>query len=133
VDDIFLEMTGIRFRSNATFGSGNTQIANDYGATCALFAVGNFKFCWSPRVKDLTFDLLDAEYLKELKVRRISAKPYIQNQITISNYQTSDLIAGIDSGNEVMVHATAGYYLLKTRNRNKLNSILDALDTMMRK
>ena len=58
-DDWFLHETGIRYRSNALFGTGSYRQASDYGIVYAMFPIGDFNFCYSPIIDDLTGSLED--------------------------------------------------------------------------
>jgi hypothetical protein len=58
-DDWFLHAFGVRYRSNALFGTGSYRQASDYGSVFAMFPIGDFNFCYSPVVDDLTGSLED--------------------------------------------------------------------------
>jgi len=60
IDDYFQETTGIRWRSTSVFASGNGTAAAYYGNLFCLFPIGQFHYCWSPRVSDL-FNHLDRQ------------------------------------------------------------------------
>ena len=60
IDDYFQETTGIRWRSTSVFASGNHHAAMYYGNLFCLFPIGQFNYCWSPRVSDL-FNKLDQQ------------------------------------------------------------------------
>lgn len=53
IDDYFEEKTGARWRSTSVFASGNPSAARYYGNLFCLFPIGEFHYCWSPRVSDL--------------------------------------------------------------------------------
>ena len=107
VDDWFLDNMGVRFRSNATFGTGDYHIVDDYGLGFTVLPIGEFDYCWSPRVKDMTYDLLDEvgatgdnpELISDL----VAGARYVMNK---------NLPAAIRSGHEIMIYCPNGFYML---------------------
>jgi len=69
MDNWFFEHTGIRYRSNAFFTTGEKAQAEVYGNAYMFFPIGDFKFTWSPNVKDLTASLRDGREDIQNKVR----------------------------------------------------------------
>lgn len=108
-DDWFLEKTGIKFRSNAVFVTGDFATARSYGDVFVMFPIGEFKFCWSPIVEDMfmMFSGMDSRnaQIDDLLLHRLTSA------LDDANYQTTNLIEAIDSTSEIMVHCDK-YYLL---------------------
>lgn len=55
---------GIPFR-NGVFAIGSPKHANDYGPVYRIIPMGNFKFCWSPKINDLYLNLFDVKRNKK--------------------------------------------------------------------
>lgn len=118
-DDWFFEKTGIRYRSNAVFCTGNRGDAGSYGNMFIIFPIGNFSFCYSPKIDDLTPELdeaVDNYLIAHGKMpwhdtptpKQISA--IVRKVLRSGNYkQNNNLIKAIHSGNEVMVHCDTYY------------------------
>ena len=115
-DDWFLEKTGVRYRSNAVFTSGNHSHSGSYGHVYIVYLIGDFKFCWSPIVEDM-FMMISG--LQPHVARRATEPTQIPNHIKSeivrllgeANYKTDDLVAATCSNSEIMVHCSK-YYLL---------------------
>jgi len=58
-DNWFFQNFGISYRSNALFGTGSFNQAKEYGYVSAMFPIGDFNFCYSPIIDDLTGALED--------------------------------------------------------------------------
>ncbi len=54
-DNWFLnnENIGLRFRSKALFVVGDLDAASIYGSPAILAPIGDYDYCWSPRISDL--------------------------------------------------------------------------------
>lgn len=52
IDNALEKVTGIKFRSQAIFGTGDKAASNAYGVPCVIFPIGNFDYCWSPAITD---------------------------------------------------------------------------------
>lgn len=107
VDEWMQEKFGIAGRSGSAFVVGGEQGMKDaasYGTLYAVIPQGDFKFLWSPNVKDL-FDL----YLHGAETIPIKEMPQDGRgaaMVTIlegKGYKTTDLPAAIASTKEVMV------------------------------
>lgn len=101
VDSWMYDKFGVRFRSNAIFTSGHKGFATAFGHPYAIFPIGNFKIAWSPEVNDL-FDALDVD-------NETATEENVDQALNDLNYQNSDLLAAIESGNEVMIHCDKYY------------------------
>ena len=104
-DAWFLKKTGIQYRSNAIFCTGDDFVALTYGNLYVILPIGEFSFCYSSTMGDLasiTGDLMQDPETPE-GVAEISK--ILKN----SNYKTTGLRAAIKSGSEVMVHCDEYY------------------------
>lgn len=121
-DQWFLDQFGVRFRSNAVFASGNYYQADTYGRVCAIFPIGEFKFCYSPIITDL-FDSWE-----DGRISRHSGdelKSAISRILTSGRYQTTNLQEAIQSGSEIMIHCDT-YYRINS-DPFKLSTVLSTL------
>lgn len=97
LDEWFFKKFGIHARSKSMFGVGDTErgrrITLDYGDVCAVFPRGDFKFVWSPSIKDLfDYALIHSSESAEL-IALLEKK----------GYTTSNLPKALESGHEIMV------------------------------
>jgi len=108
VDEWFLERTGIRFRSNATFGTGDYDVVvSNYGSPYIIFPIGEFSYCWSTKVADMTYDLFNPD---EGEILGTEVKK-IQSELKKSNYVFNESMRqAIESKHEIMLHCPNGYY-----------------------
>jgi len=117
VDDWFLEKMGVRFRSNATFAVGDVYVTENYGAPFSILPIGEFSFCWSQTVGDLTYDLLDEVGLDGSDPEAV--RELMDNAGHILN---QDMKGAIESGHEIMIHCPAGFYTLKNEENEMSNN-----------
>ena len=107
-DKWFLENRGVRFRSAATFGSGDLDVVEDnYGPPFVVLPIGEFDFCWSPNVGDMTYDLFDVHGLdghnSQDVIDLLEGADYIVNE---------NLALAINSCHEIMLYCPNGFYML---------------------
>lgn len=57
LDICFEEKFGVKLRSNGVFASRLPTVASDYGRPYLFFPIGDYKYYWSPDVKDLYGDI----------------------------------------------------------------------------
>jgi hypothetical protein len=148
VDKWFLSKTGVQYRSNALFGTGDEMEALSYGNVYRIFPIGEFSFVWSPNVKDLTYDVLEYinpyEYLpdtsydeekKNKELVRLHLNPELINHVhsimTDAGYQRTNLKQAIESGCEISLHCKAGYYALKYFPDNQIGAGKQLVDKVM--
>jgi len=115
-DDWFHDEFGIRGRSAAVFATGDHTAANTYGTVYAIFPIGDFKFIWSPVVRDLFVAGRDIHFASQVV-------PYLEK----AGYRDRDLAKAIKSSKEIMI-ACKEYYMLMSRtaaDREKIQSLLD--------
>ena len=108
-DEWFLKNTGIKYRSNAVFTTGDSFVASGFGTSvCAVFPKGEFSFCYSKVVGDMT-DYLNINTDASLPegIAEISKK------LKLGKYkQNLNLRAAIKSGNEIMIHCDSYYAII---------------------
>ena len=114
-DDWFNEKFGIRGRSGAMFATGNFGEARAYGTVYCIFPIGDFKFVWSPVVKDLFVAGRDINSAKD-------AVPYLDK----AGYRDTDFGKAIKSGKEIMI-ACKEYYMLLAQTVGDRYQILNML------
>lgn len=118
----FKKTSGIAFRSQSIFCTGNIQTAHKYstnfgsepgGDEVIVLPVGDYKYCWSPLVEDLYRYISDRIYRwnrTELKNREQILK-LLNDSDYIFNTGLNDAIS---SGNEIMIHCQSAIILNKT-------------------
>ena len=100
-------MFGWKVRSGGMFTYG----AEGFLYSHYFFPIGNFKFVWSPKVKDL-FDYL-AELRRDLGILWSELKP-IDLSYILTTYRKDNLCAALKGGNSEIVFKCKEYYLLRT-------------------
>ena len=98
--DFALEQRGHKaLLRNSVHVSGDVEEATTYGRVFVIFPIGNFDITWSPEVKALMGALVkDGKAIAKLKD-------------LLHTYKTDDLLAGIRSGNEILVKCNEYYKL----------------------
>jgi hypothetical protein len=102
VDNWMLAKFGIRYRSNAVFATGSGSQASAYGHRYAVYPIGNFTFCWSPTVYDLTKQFKPA--WTQATADEDGGEGRMVEALDNAEYQTTDLARAIKSRHEVMIH-----------------------------
>lgn len=95
----FAEVYGTPFR-NGLFATGSNEQAEEYGESVIIFPIGNFKFCWSPTIRDV------ADHAPSFVMSRWHREDTFQvfDRLIENDYKTTDLSAAIASGNEIMLY-----------------------------
>ena len=109
-DEWFSSHFGVRFRGASVFCFGTFVDAEQYASSdkksvFAIFPVESFQFCWSTKSKDIY------EHLGKEEVHRMTPEEY-KHMLDELDYRETDLLAAIDSGNEVML-ACKNYYAVE--------------------
>ena len=120
-DSWFEHRTGIKFRSNAVFASGDAKEAGGYGVLFAIFPIGKFEICYSPVYKDLFQKWSDFEDKHGYKLHGLASdliEDEVDNILRAGQYRTSTLTTAIKSMNEIMIHCDE-YYQLKVAGNYK--------------
>ena len=128
-DQWFAKEFNIKYRSNAVFCTGSYSDAENYGKLYLTFPIGEFRFCWSPKVGDMTYlfegAIEPSEYYEKTPDHKLNAERYhnVVNDIKFRHdifttldkceYTEDNLPRAISNGNEIMVHCPAGYYMLR--------------------
>lgn len=138
VDNYFEETTGVRWRAESVFVTGNQSAASEYGNLFCMFPIGQFHYCWSPRVTDL-YTTLD-RYLDRYKLRYYHFSDYPsleaeeQNKRAFSTLRTlimptlayqvdTDLTDAIAMGTEIMVTCDK-YYMVSSKIINAVADVI---------
>lgn len=107
IDSYFYRKTGIHFRSNATFATSNTAEIMDYGTGYRFFPIGEFSFCWSPKVVDLFKEYEDLPSKALLDRNHEFDETRVFAWLDELWYSTSDLKGAINSGHEIMFNCSS--------------------------
>jgi len=127
VNKIFKQKFGHEFR-NAVFTTGDSTVAGHYGSIYAIYPIGDFKFLWSPSVKDLTmiansypvgdtsilqdiWNLFKSEFMVEPPEDLATSMGRTAEN---SDYQMTNLPAAIKSGHEIMIWCDEYYALMES-------------------
>jgi len=113
---------GWKPRTQSKFFTGSAIATQEYGLTYIGFPIGDFKYLWSPEIKDLwriTYKIMwgdeSLNYLKDILDGKPSKNIYEIDQFAelLNTYKFTDLDEGINSGNEIMIGpANLEYYLI---------------------
>ena len=118
VNEYFTKTFGFPFR-NGVMAIGDQIKASEFGTDVAIFPIGEFKFLWSPRVRDLNNAISD--WSLNFNIR--DSKNII-NKMKKVGYRTTDLQKAIDSKNEIMIWAEEYYTLDNTVDRMLVKKLL---------
>lgn len=136
MDDLFLRKFGFRARSNAVFCTGSTSTTSYYGNTYSIWPVGDYRFVYSPDVRDIAVELENIEdlYNQEhggfsLKLPKTKEKERDKRvdgwvKDLMSSYTDKNIKNAIRSGNEIMVNCDK-YVALNHSLSLKLLGILE--------
>lgn len=114
-DEWFKEKFGIAGRSGALFTTGGFIEARGYGTVYCIFPIGEFKFVWSPTVRDLFVAGRDIKGVAD-------AVPYLEK----AGYKDTDLAKAIKSGKEIMVDCKE-YYMVMAQTPRERDELLGML------
>ena len=110
LDKIFFKKFGWKARSEGLFGTGNKSFASMYGRPHLVFPVGQFKFIWSPEIKDLYTDMIERDmWIWERDPD--GGFGILSKSIDEANYTDKDFHSAIGSGHEIMIKCKE-YYLI---------------------
>lgn len=124
-DAWFFKQFGVNYRSNAFFATSNQWAAYEYGDAYTVYPTGNFKFCWSPLVSDMTYDLTEEVRIQDFT----TSEEYVtalEELLIGAKYTNKDMSAAIASKHEVMIHCPH-YYVV----RDDDSEIADMLRVIM--
>lgn len=133
IDDWMKEKFDHRFRSDAIFVTGFYSAAEAYGDVYSIYPIGDFNFLWSSEIDDLYNDiisilrsklgisLLDIKSINNpsSKAKVNAALNKLDDELEELNYQDTNLSAGIDSGNEIMIISDS-YHAVKVERGEAL-------------
>lgn len=104
VDDFLKREFGFPGRSQGLFVTGNRTSASTYGPTYIILPRGEFRYVWSPQVRDLLFYPISDEDSEDVVLRKLNDM----------QYQDNDLPEAIYSHNEIMI-GCKDYYAIPNR------------------
>lgn len=112
VNKYFTSEFGLPFR-NAVMTSGDQLLVGSFGTDVAVFPIGEFKFLWSPKIRDLNHQIIMnwAVEIFGTDVKPSDQEPILIELISKSGYQTTDLEAAIKSQVEIMIWVEEYYTL----------------------
>ena len=131
MDDMFLKKFGFRARSNVLFCTGSHNTTSYYGNTYSIWPIGDYKFVWSPSVRDIVVELENMEDEWESGYPLTSTEEEKDVRETgrledlMRKYTDKDIKAAIKSGNEIMLHCKK-YVALNFGLSNRLLNQLKA-------
>jgi len=117
LDKLFKKEFGWKVRSEGVFCSGNPP-PNTYGQLYYMFPVGNFKYIWSPEIRDLTVELNNMEIIKsygdDFYPNYLDFDDTVKEKLEmiINEYQDNDFLKALSSGKEISIKCKK-YYMLK--------------------
>lgn len=102
-DRYFQEVFGWKARGDATFVSGDKHQADDYGDVYIVIPMGETKFVWSPKVRDLYTQIFMRKFGQYGPRDHKSVEEHEKfiSEIRKSNYTEKDLEAAIRSKHEI--------------------------------
>ncbi len=98
-------------RSNSIFCSSSTDNLHYFGLPYLIFPIDPFNYTWSPYVSDINLDTTspDSQAAKFLNILMTKGK-YLESDFDIfverCNYQNTNFVDAIKSGNETMIHGS---------------------------
>jgi hypothetical protein len=111
-DAYFEETFGVKSRSNSMFTFSENGGSSIYDNLCVVFPIGNFKFVWSPDVRDMFASAYG------------NTSDQIRQWLERSNYQDDDFVGALKSYCEIMV-TCGSYYAFPIKYKNDLRKILN--------
>ena len=123
------EKSGIPFRQQHTlFGTGSETAARAFGIPFMAFPIGDFEYCWSPNVRDLT-DQFHGMTGKSLTANQIATDVY--DVMDSSDYQFNvGLDQALKSYKEVMIYCKSYYIFDPTTYLLSIGKHLTREDTV---
>lgn len=98
-NELMVKHHGLPFR-NGVFVTGSHAEASDYGEPVLIFPIGEFKYCWSPTITDLS-DHVPGGANSVFDHERLTEK---LDKMFSLYYKTTDLKNAIFSENEIMLY-----------------------------
>jgi len=113
IDDYFYEKFGLRARTQGVFGYGQEgrKYVEEFGEPYAVFPIGDFKYVWSPKVKDLTYNMWSLTSEQQKAADPAFMKEYLDSK----KYKTNGLKAALKTDHEISVLCNK-FYSLKAKD-----------------
>jgi len=120
LDDLFKQKYGWNVRSNGIFVSADPSSIFIYGKPYTFFPIGDYKYVWSPKVRDLTTTVYEIglESFGILKISGNWKKALKDNEVMIKlkrlvlSYKTNDLLGSPYDDTEIVFNCKE-YYLVR--------------------
>ena len=111
-DDGSQKVFGWKARSEGVLVTGDSLFAYGYGHESIFVPKGDYKYIWSPEIKDL-FDKYKSDLRDNPKARGDEADPNFWEGFVNNHYQNHGLKkASHIRKQEIMFHCPKGYYLI---------------------
>lgn len=115
IDDWFLKKFGFKARSETVFVTGDYKTAKKYGKVYAVFPIGEFKFVWSPDIKDLGEEVGNDDIAD------------IHDILDDSYFDDDHLGIAIGSKNEIMIKCKE-YYAVPINGKQDIQAMKDLFE-----
>lgn len=145
LNDGMYDLTGIHYRTEAVFTTGDRRMAEEYGTPCLFFPIGHYNYLWSYKVNDaynwFNLPLSAASQNYAVRSGAVKADPFKDMQSYLTQLKqfivspaagyvhNSDLHEAIETGHEIMF-ACNSYYLITAydiSDQSVANQVLELL------
>lgn len=104
VNDLFTKKFGVPFR-NSVFTTGDYAWGHMFGIPHMIIPIGNFKFCWSPTIRDFGEHIMDEgsyDILKNKNKNPHAIQQWVQS--IVDEHIDTDLKRAIRSHHEIAIY-----------------------------
>ncbi len=103
-DNWFVEHTEIAWRSSGVFATGGVSEASGYGGLHVFMPIGEYRYCWSPKYKDLFNEGPPLSQFTEIPAEDLPELTNTVNTLLAKGRYNFDcnLLQGVESKHEVM-------------------------------
>lgn len=122
IDQWFDKEFGIKARSQSMFclGQNGRKVSlNQYGEVCVVFPIGDFKYVWSPRIKDLYNEVNDDWDADEES--EVAALRYM---LETGAYTDKEFDAAVKGASEIMIVCDS-YYAFPLKAEDSIRAALN--------
>ncbi len=128
LDKLFQKKFGWEVRSEGVFATGYERNAGLFGKPYIFIPENdNYKFVWSPKIEDINYDenfsAIHEEILDDFDNDKTNDL-LDELKIIVSLYKDKNLVAAIESGNEISFKLQTGFYLVNIDYRNEFKEFL---------
>jgi hypothetical protein len=124
IDDYFFEKFNVRARSQGIFcyGEEGRKYTEEFGSLYAVFPIGEFKYVWSPKVKDLTYALGN---LTSAELKAIDPE-VIGKFLDGKKYKMNGLKAALNTDCEISVICSS-FYAVRISDEQEYEELMKEL------